>query len=122
MKSGFYPIYGATRVLVDDYDSDGDLDFAVMAYFADYGSAPEESFVYLENKEPAKYIFESHTFPESTAGRWMVMEDGDFDRDGDKDILIGSFLMPLERKYSDIMNRWRKEKVDLLFLENLGKN
>jgi len=118
----FYPIYGVTRVLAEDYDLDGDLDFAAMAFFPEYGNSPEESFVLLENKDHIKYLFEPHTFQESLAGRWLVMENGDFDQDGDVDILLGSFMLPLGKKYMTIMDRWRKEKVDLLLLENKAKN
>ncbi len=32
-----------------DFDGDGDLDLAVIAFFADYPKQPEEGFVYLEN-------------------------------------------------------------------------
>lgn len=117
----FYPIYGATRVLAEDYDLDGDIDFAVMAFFPDYENSPEESFVFLENKDPLKYLFKPYALQESLIGRWLVMDKGDFDQDGDVDILLGSFTLPLKNKYMDIMDHWRKEKIDLLLLENKTK-
>lgn len=119
----FYPIYGATRVLAEDFDLDGDLDFAVMAFFPDFGNSPEESFVFLENKEASQYLFEPHTFQESLAGRWLVMGKGDIGQDGDADLLLGSFIhLSPGREYQSIAERWRNEKVDLLFLENTTKN
>ncbi len=45
----FFPMHGAYRALARDYDQDGDLDIASIAFFADYVRAPERSFVYLEN-------------------------------------------------------------------------
>lgn len=117
-ETWFYPLYGATRVLAADYDLDGDWDFAVMAYFADFGHAPEEGFVFLENKDPKQYLFQSYTTAASTAGRWLVMEKGDYDQDGDLDLLLGSFLLPLDARHTRLMDRWKQEPVSLLLLEN----
>ncbi|MEO1257617.1 MAG: VCBS repeat-containing protein [Bacteroidota bacterium] len=116
----FYPIYGATRVLCNDYDLDGDVDIAVMAFFPDFENAQEESFVYLENKNSAEYIFKPYVFDQAKSGRWMVMEQGDYDGDGDVDIMLGSFLLPINRKkYKSVIDRWRNDRVDVLLLENL---
>ncbi len=120
-ETWFYPIYGATRVLTEDYDLDGDLDFAVMAFFPDFGTPHDESFVFLENVDPGQYRFQAHTCEASSLGRWLVMEKGDVDEDGDMDIMLGSFLLPLAKEHDDIMDRWRDEKINLLFLENQVK-
>ncbi len=115
----FYPIYGATRVQCEDYDLDGDLDIAVMAFFPDFENAQEESFVWLENRNAANYDFVPHTHPKAKSGRWMVMESADFDRDGDLDIILGSFLLPIDRrKYKSVIDLWMTERADLLLLEN----
>lgn len=121
-ETWFYPIYGATRVLTADYDLDGDLDFAVMAFFPDFGNPHDESFVFLENVDPDQYRFQAYTCEASSLGRWLVMEKGDVDEDGDTDIMLGSFLLPLEKKHTPIMNRWRDEKINLLFLENTSNS
>jgi hypothetical protein len=115
----FYPIYGATRVLSADYDLDGDLDFAVMSFFPDFDNTLTEGFVFLENKDPAQYLFKSYTFQEAISGRWMVMDQGDYDQDGDIDIALGSFLLPINRKkYKNLIDHWRNETVDVMVLEN----
>lgn len=114
----FYPIYGATRVLVSDYDLDGDLDFAVMSFFPDYTAAPEEGFVYLENNDPSRFDFTSYTFPQSLTGRWMVMDHGDFDLDGDVDIMLGSYTLPINKKYNPIMEGWKASGTNLRLLKN----
>ena len=36
--------------------------------------------------------FEASTIKESKTGKWMVLDVGDMDNDGDDDIIIGSFL------------------------------
>ena len=108
----FYPINGATRVLVEDFDMDGDLDFAVLSFFPDFKNGLEEGFVYLENLDSENYKFKPHTTELATKGNWLVMEKGDFDQDGDTDIVLGSFTMvPVNKFKSD-------KKIDLLFLEN----
>ncbi len=108
----FFPINGATRVLAEDFDMDGDIDFAVLSFFADLTNCPEEGFVYLENRDPSRYLFVPHTTQDAKSGNWLVMEKGDFDQDGDVDIMLGNFTkFPSNRFKSEIKN-------DLLYLEN----
>ncbi len=117
----FYPIYGATRVLVEDYDLDGDFDFAVMSFFPDFVTAPDENFVYLENQNSNEYVFRSFTMDGPPAGRWLVMDKGDVDQDGDIDLLLGSFILSPGKNQKPLLDKWRSENVDLLFMENLAK-
>ena len=82
-----------------------------------------ESFVFLENKNQRQYLFEPHTFQEARLGRWLVMDKGDFDRDGDVDLLLGSFIrLSPGREFQAVTSRWRKEKVDVLLLENTARD
>ncbi|MFT5167620.1 MAG: hypothetical protein ACI8P3_002858 [Saprospiraceae bacterium] len=118
IQKWFYPIHGATRVLAEDFDMDGDLDFAILSFFPDFDNAPEQSFVLLDNKDAENYLFESSIAPEAKEGRWMVMEKGDFDQDGDVDIMLGAFFLPIDKKHKLVSDQWRKKKSDLLFLEN----
>ena len=71
-------------------DGDGDMDMLAIAYFPDYAKSKEESLVYLENQGDLK--FKASTFPEvNIAGRWLVMDKGDLDGDGDTDVVLGAF-------------------------------
>lgn len=117
----FYPIYGATRILAEDYDLDGDFDFAVMSFFPDFVTAPDENFVYLENQNSNEYAFRSFTMAGLAAGRWLVMDKGDVDKDGDIDLLLGSFILSPGKDQKILLDKWRSENVDLLFMENLAK-
>jgi hypothetical protein len=108
----FYPINGATRVLIEDFDMDGDVDFAVLSFFPDFDNNLEEGFVYLENQDTSNYIFKSYTTDSAQNGNWLVMEKGDFDEDGDVDIVLGNFTVLSAKKFRNT------EKNDLLFLEN----
>jgi hypothetical protein len=92
----FFPINGCYKAMARDFDGDGDLDIATIAFFADYKNQPEESFVYLENQGGADFKFKAYTFPQSRVGRWLTMDVGDLDGDGKLDIVLGnfSFLSP----------------------------
>src|SRR6185369_5759076 len=80
----FYPLSGAYKVVARDFDGDGDLDLAAIAFYPDYASKVPVSFVYLENQGGGK--FEASTMVEQNAGRWLVMDVGDVDGDGDEDL------------------------------------
>ncbi len=88
-EAWFYPLYGAYRALARDFDLDGDMDIAAIAFFPNYLGSFKESFTYLENQGGLK--FTPSTFPESISGRWITMDAGDWDGDGDADIVLGAF-------------------------------
>lgn len=85
----FFPINGCFKAIPRDFDDDGDLDIASIAFFADYAQRPAEGFVYLENKGDFK--FKSYSFQQSVLGRWLTMDAGDIDEDGKIDIVLGNF-------------------------------
>lgn len=85
----FYPLYGTSKAVARDFDQDGDLDIAAIAFYANL-EQPEYGFVYLQNE--GNLTFTSQISPEAATGKWLCMEAGDFDRDGDEDIVLGSYL------------------------------
>lgn len=118
-QAWFYPIYGATRVIAQDFDQDGDTDLLVTAYFADYDQFPEESIVYLQNESQNTFQFTSYTFPEeANAGRWLISESVDYDHDGDLDVILGSNIWSPAPTGREVLKAWRNTAIDLLFLEN----
>ena len=86
----FYPMFGASKALTADFDSDGDLDIAAISFFPNPNQKTNEGFLFLKNK--GNYQFDTFTIKESRTGKWMVMDVADMDNDGDEDIIIGSFL------------------------------
>ena len=116
-----YPMTGAYQVVARDFDQDGDLDLAAIAFYPDFPSGKPQSFVYLENRGDWK--FEPFTCAEQDAGRWLVMDAGDVDGDGDVDLVLGSFVrgpttipVPLS-----LREQWRTQGAALLLLENVGR-
>lgn len=87
----FFPINGCYKALARDYDGDGDLDIATIAFFADYKNSPEEGFVYLKNE--GGFTFKPYSLPAATSGRWLTMDAGDIDGDGDIDLVLGNFFI-----------------------------
>jgi hypothetical protein len=85
----FFPFYGASKAVARDFDMDGDLDIAAIAFYDD----PDEqaqSFLFLENIGGER--FSPSTTAAAANGKWITMESCDFDRDGDQDIVLGSFV------------------------------
>jgi hypothetical protein len=114
----FYPMNGATRLVSNDFDQDGDLDFGILSTFPNYNQSPTYSFVYLENKNPEQFLFEPYRMDSSNLGRWMLMDTGDVDQDGDVDIVLSSFSYSFTTVPKHLNEAWRNSDVDLLILEN----
>jgi len=88
-QSYFYPINGCTKAIAADFDGDGDLDIATIAFFADMKSKPAEEFIYFEQDGPMS--FKPHAVPVSKYGRWMSMDVADTNGDGKPDIILGNY-------------------------------
>lgn len=117
----FHPMHGAYKAVARDFDGDGDLDVAAIAYYPEFDATTPESFVYLENQGAMK--FTASTVAEQNAGRWMVMDAGDVDGDGDPDVVLGSFVRgPTTVPVSPAMREsWRTNGAALLLLENVRR-
>lgn len=114
----FFQLNGAYAAMPADYDMDGDIDIAAISFFPDYQNHPEESFVFLEND--GQFNFTATTLNDPTMGRWIVMDAADMDGDGDKDIVLGSLAFEVVPP-SNLVDRWIKDGVPFIILENTTK-
>ncbi len=85
----FFPLDGATEAVAEDFDLDGDLDIAAVAYYPNIEQGLDESgFVFLENDEGA---FTAEFVPGlGELGRYIALSAGDIDGDGDTDIALAN--------------------------------
>ncbi len=111
----FYQLNGAYNAVPEDFDGDGDLDIAAISFFPDFQNRPEESFVYLENQ--GNFQMKASTFPEVNDGRWIVMESGDIDKDGDTDLILGALTFEVVPKLGYVQ-QWVEKGVPFVVLEN----
>ncbi len=116
----FHPLHGAFKVVARDFDGDGDRDLAAISFFPDYARAASEAFVHFENLGGLK--FEARTIEGATRGRWLTMDAGDADGDGDVDVVLGSFSQgpPAIEIPAALQNAWRTNGVNALLLRNRG--
>jgi FG-GAP-like repeat len=109
-ESYFYPIYGVGEVLARDFDGDGDVDLATIAFFPDAQNKPNEGFLFFENK--GNNTFDISTFAHSSKGKWLTMDAADVDGDGREDIVLGSFFK---------MGKMPDKPLSVVWLKNTSK-
>ena len=117
-KAVSIPLNGAFRALARDYDNDGDTDIAAISYFPDYKTSPRESFVYFENENGQ---FKANTFRTCISGRWLTMDAGDIDGDGDIDLALGNYAYGPNKAIhvpSFLMNMWEQSGPPVMILYN----
>ncbi|WP_300027968.1 FG-GAP-like repeat-containing protein [uncultured Maribacter sp.] len=114
----FYPLNGATRVIANDFDKDGDVDFVVLATFPDYEKHPDYNVVYLKNEQSSHYIFSTEHFADTKLGRWFLMDAADIDNDGDDDLVLSALNYSFTPVPAYLNEAWKESYTDLLILEN----
>ncbi len=82
-----YPMHGATKSVINDFDSDGDLDIATISLWPDWDLDEPETFVYLENQ--GDWQFEPMSLDTPFWGIWLSIEVGDVNADQKPDIVLG---------------------------------
>ena len=110
----FYPLHGAYGALAEDFDQDGDLDIAAISFFPDFQKTPNESFIFLENTGGE---YKAYTFPQAGLGRWIVLDAGDIDQDGDLDITMGSLAFEVIPDNGEV-GRWVENGIPFVLHRN----
>jgi hypothetical protein len=115
-ESLFLPMHGVFRAIARDYDEDGDLDIAAVSFYPDYELSPQESFIYWENLGDLN--FKPYTFRECISGRWMTLDVGDLDGDGDLDLVLGSLIRMPSTAPDFVKDIWERVGPSVLVLKN----
>lgn len=85
----FFHLDGATNAVAQDFDLDGDVDIAAIAYYSNTDMGLDQTgFVYLQNTNGSfdpKYVEGI-----GALGRFVAISAGDIDGDGDQDIALAN--------------------------------
>ena len=115
-----YPMHGATRSVIHDFDNDGDMDVAVISLFPQWSEKEPESFVYLENL--GDFNFKPQSFSSDFFSVWVSIEAADVNGDNKTDIVLGlgNFpeLVPADWLTRDIMKGRGGNAPSVIFLLN----
>jgi hypothetical protein len=114
----FFPVYGAARAEVADFDKDGDLDILATSNFADVERHPERGIMFLENT--GRYEFRASAFSIASGTQWNLTATGDLNKDGWPDVIIGAMdldhIAELQRGFTGGALKTGKDAI--LFFEN----
>jgi len=104
----FFHLDGAYGAVARDFDQDGDLDIAAIAYFANIERGIDEAaFVYLRNDGDG--FAPQYVEGLGNLGRFVALSAGDIDGDGDQDIALANLafgaLGPLDVP-PELQDRW----------------
>jgi len=114
----FFPIYGAARAEVADFNKDGRLDILTTSNFADFQKHPERGIMYFENT--GGYQFRPYSFSIASSNQWNLTAMGDFNKDGWPDVLIGAMdlgnVARMQRSFSG--EKLETAKDPILYFEN----
>lgn len=122
-ESLFLPLNGAYSAKVEDFDLDGKLDIAAISFFPDFENKPEASFVLFKGEKeiPESIVdFSVETINQYNSGRWIVMDVGDIDGDGDTDLVLGSLAFETIPDNGEV-DKWKKNGVPFIILKNKTK-
>lgn len=103
---------------IRDFDEDGDLDIATVSFYPDYSRRPNEAFIYFENEGGRELCYHPRTFAESDLGRWMTLDAGDVDRDGDIDLVLASQFEGPSLAPAQLESKWVSEGPPYVILRN----
>lgn len=116
-QAKFLALPGAYGAIPGDFDLDGDVDLAAISFFPDYDSDAPIAFCLFERQEENFTLKRVNT---KSQGRWLTMDAGDLDKDGDMDLILGSLTFEAPG-HDSLVPQWVKNGLPFLRLENKTK-
>jgi hypothetical protein len=107
-------MHGASKVEVEDFDLDGDLDILMISNFGNLSDPKFKSVQLLRND--GELNFKREFIKDLPNYRWQTIDVTDFDSDGDLDVFIGAFSINIGPKDSDVT---KDNEISWVKLENL---
>ena len=119
-ESYFYPMHGALKSAITDYDGDGDQDIALIGQYPMWEWAEPHTFVYLENQ--GGFEFAPATMARDYWGVWISVEAADVNGDEKPDIVLGLAnwpdFVPTDWTDKEILRGRNGEAATVTFLIN----
>ena len=113
----FFPMYGAARAEVADFDKDGDLDILATSNFADVERHAERGIMFFENA--GRYEFRPYAFAIASGNHWNLTAAADLNKDGWVDVIIGAMdLANISKLQRRSAGQTLAAKDPILFFEN----
>lgn len=84
----FFPVYGASRAQVADFDGDGRPDILVTSNFADFARHPERGIIFLKND--GNYKFLPYDFSVAGTSQWNLTAIARLEDNNLPDVIVGA--------------------------------
>ncbi|NNF01689.1 MAG: VCBS repeat-containing protein [Bacteroidia bacterium] len=112
------PMNGVYKAKARDFDKDGDVDIAAISFHPNFKKGSKEGFVYFENQ--GNNEFRPISIPQVADSRWMCIDVGDIDQDGDLDIVLGAFDIKTPEVPDRVAKNWDLKSTPIVLLENVA--
>lgn len=113
----FRPLYGAYNAIMADFDQDGADELAAISFFPNFRAEQSRGFVYYDDLGPEE---QQSVIPSFALGRWITMDAGDIDVDGDIDLILGSLTMEVPDR-PPLIQEWVEKGIPFVVLENVAE-
>jgi hypothetical protein len=114
----FHPLPGATQVRWIDVNEDGQDDIVTSSFFPDEIESSIRLLINVSTDGSNQLSFSGQSLTNASQGRWMVMDTGDIDGDGDQDIALGSYIDGPTKMEDASEQKWMNNPIDVLLLYN----